>query len=221
MIVFVAGMQRSGSTFAFNVARDVLRQRGSLYQEATFEIAEQLEAAQRAQHVLLKSHQMDRLGIALAQHGAIKVICSIRRPEDAVASWMQTFGFSEDDAVQIIRQWLAFYDEIKGVALTVPYETIDRYPLIVARRIGRFLFRDVGWTEAVRIARRHAKRKVQAAVEQLARSDGGVKDIGFSYYDTKTFFHRRHVSSLRSQPADARLPAEQAARIRAAFQRPQ
>jgi hypothetical protein len=217
MIVFVAGMQRSGSTFAFNVARDVLLRRGSLYQESAFEIAPQLEAAQGAQHVLLKAHQMDSLGLALARHGAIRVLCTIRNPEDAAASWMQTFGFSEADAIDTMQQWLSFHAKIKDVALTLPYDVIDRHPVIAARRIGRFLFPDVCWVEAWRVARRHSKRRVKAAADQLAQTDAGVKDIGFSYYDTATFFHRRHVSSLTSQPAAARLSSEQAARLREAF----
>lgn len=41
-IVFIAGMPRSGSTFSFNVARDVLRARGSVYQEAPPNISQEL-----------------------------------------------------------------------------------------------------------------------------------------------------------------------------------
>jgi len=31
-------------------------------------------------------------------------------------------------------------------------------------------------------------------------------DIGFSFYDGQTYFHRRHVSGPRSRPARERVP---------------
>ncbi|MBW4034830.1 MULTISPECIES: hypothetical protein [Acidiphilium] len=217
MIVFLAGMQRSGSTFAFNIARDVLTKRGKLHQQAAFDIPAELAAAGPCDHLLLKSHDMDELGINLARTGAIRVICTIRRPEDAVASFMETFGLPEADSIILIKAWLALYEKIRDVALTLDYDFLDRHPIRAAHTIGRFLSPDVGWREARTIARRHAKHAVKAMADHLDRTAPGVQDLGYSYYDQTTFFHRKHVSSLTSVAAEQRLPPDQAARIRQAF----
>lgn len=217
MIVILAGMQRSGSTFAFNVVRDVLRRRGSVHHDASYDIPAALAAAGDAAHLLLKTHDMDPLGIALARAGAVRVICTVRRPEDSVASFMQVFGFSETDAVAMVKAWLGLYARLRPVALTVDYDLIDRHPIRAARTIGRFLCPDVGWREAAAVARRHSKRRVKAAADRLTRSDATVRDLGYSYYDQDTLYHRNHVSSLASQSAKTRLPAEQVTRIRKAL----
>jgi hypothetical protein len=53
---------------------------------------------------------------------------------------------------------------------------------------------------------------VKALTDNMKQDNPGVRDIGFSYYDVKTFYHRRHVSSIRPRLArailsDARITA--------------
>jgi hypothetical protein len=218
MIVFIAGMPRSGSTFSFNVARDVLRARGSVYQEAASpNFLPELARAGDAEHVLFKVHELDETGVLLARYGAARVICTIRRPEDAVSSWMQTFDCSEEDSILVVRKWLRLYMMLRPFALTISYRTVDRHPLIAARRIMRFLVPNARLTEIWHSASRHAKAEVKKRTEGLSRDQRDVKDIGFSWYDTNTFFHRRHVSSLKSLSALERLPPAQVQKIRAAL----
>jgi hypothetical protein len=218
MIVFIAGMPRSGSTFSFNVARDVLRARGPVYQEAPPpNILPELARAGNAEHLLLKVHQLDETGVSLARYGAVRVICTIRKPEDAVSSWMQTFDCCEEDSISVIRDWLRLYIMLQPFALTIGYRTVDHRPFTAARRIMRFLVPNVRLPEIWHSARRHAKSEVKKRTEALSRDRPDVRDIGFSWYDTHTFFHRRHVSSLQSRSALERLPFEQVERIRAAL----
>jgi hypothetical protein len=218
MIVFIAGMPRSGSTFSFNVARDVLRARGSVYQEAPPpNVLQELDKAGDAEHVLLKIHQLDEEGVLLARYGGARVICTIRKPEDAVSSWMQTFDCSEEDSISVIREWLRLYIMLQPFALTISYRTVDLHPFIAARRIMRFLVPSVRLTEIWQSARRHAKAEVKKRTDTLSRDRRDVKDIGFSWYDADTFFHRRHVSSLKSYSALERLAPEQVERIRVAL----
>lgn len=217
MIVFVAGMQRSGSTFAFNVARDVLMARGDVHQEVSGDVAATLSRAGGTRHVLMKAHSADAPTLALARHGAFRTIITVRRIEDAAASWIGTFGWSEAQTVEHLRAWLALYTELRDTALVVPYAELDRRPWRAAWRIGRSISPDMGVLEARRIARRHGKAAVKRRTDAMARDASDVQDIGFSYYDQATYFHRRHVSSLRSRPAEARLPPDQIARLRAAL----
>ena len=219
MIAFVAGMQRSGSTFAFNVARDVLRARGQLYQEAPAEadVAAALARAGDAEHVLIKAHTAGPLAVALTRHGAVRAICTMRRVEDAAASWIEAFGWSETETVEYLRAWLVLYAQLRAVALLVPYAQLDRRPWLAAWRIARYLCPDATPAEVLGIARRHAKARVKRQADGLQSGGARVEDIGFSYYDRATLFHRRHVSSLRSRRAEERLAPDQLARIRTAL----
>jgi hypothetical protein len=217
MIVLVAGMPRSGSTFSFNVARELLLARGSVHQEATYDVAGMLERSGGADHLLLKAHATDRATMALARHGAFRTIITVRRIEDSIASWLDTFGWSDAEAVQHLRDWIQLYIGLRDVALIVPYEQVDRRPAWAAWRIARFLCPGVRPSEALRIARRFSRARVKAHADTLTADGDGVTNIGFSYYDTQTYFHRRHVSGLRSRPAHERVPPARLACVTAAL----
>jgi hypothetical protein len=81
----------------------------------------------------------------------------------------------------------------------------------------RFLFPGATIIEAWRSSGRCSKAEVKKRVDALPREGPNVKDIGLSWYDTNTFFHRRHVSSLKSRSAEERLSSNQVVRIRAAL----
>ncbi len=218
MIVVIAGMYRSGSTFSFNVARELLLRRGSLHQSTGPDIYEALSNS-NTDHILLRAHELDATSIRLCQVGGARVICTTRHPTDAVASLIEVFEWSEEEAVERIRQWLHLYQEIKGVALTVNYSEIDRRPIGAVRQMGKYLVGRVGVGEILDIARRYSKANVKVTTDRLERSSPGVQDIGFSWYDNNTYFHRRHISSLRTRSAEQRLPQEQVRRIEAALLR--
>jgi hypothetical protein len=84
-------------------------------------------------------------------------------------------------------------------------------------RISRFLYPDTGVVEILQSAKRHAKAGVKIRTDALPREGDDIEDVGLTWYDTNTFFHRSDVSSLKSRPAEERMPAEQVARIRAAL----
>lgn len=208
MIVLIAGMPRSGSTFSFNVAREVLLARGRVHQEATYDVARVLERSGRANHLLLKSHTADRATMALARHGALRTVITIRNIEESIASGVETFGWSDAEAVEHLRAWIQLYIGLRDVALIVPYEQINRTPAYAAWRIARHLVPTVGLFEVLRTTRKFSRARVKAHVDALTVDAEGVTNLGFSYYDEQTYFHRRHVSGLRSRPADQRVPKE-------------
>ena len=186
MIVLLAGMQRSGSTFAFNVAREVLQKRGTTHQESHANIVDVLERGSGADHVILKTHVGDSTAVALARHDACRTICTVRRVEDAVASWITTFGASEEDSIDLMRRWLLFYVKIREHALLVPYELIDRHPWRATLRIARYLDPHAGLRETHAIKTRFAKAEVMRRSNEMSRQDAGIVDVGFSYHDGQT-----------------------------------
>jgi hypothetical protein len=97
--------------------------------------------------------------------------------------------------------------------LIVSYDEIDRRPWFATWRIARAICPVVGPAEVIRIARRFSKAEVKRQVDRLAPGSPEVTDIGFSYFDNATFFHRRHVASLVSRPAEERLAHERLSRI--------
>ena len=215
MIVCLAGMPRSGSTFSFNVVREVLRTRGTIYQEPCDDVLGAVHRSEGVQHILVKTQGLDDPSMELAKAGAFQVIITVRRVEDAIASWTSIFGeVTEDALIEIMRRWLRMFCELRNQAVIVTYEQIDNHPWLAAWRIARSVCRNVGPMEIFRIARQLDKAAVKRQVDRMQPDDEGVHDMGWSYYDAQTFFHRRHVSEIVSRPAEERLPQERLAHIR-------
>lgn len=212
MIVVVAGMQRSGSTFSYNVARELLDARGGVSTFATNSLMEALSPPTTARHVIIKTHAPDDLINSLLKKDGVPCLCTVRKPEDAIASWMHVFGFTFQESVSTYRQWLMWHQSMFRHMLNLRYEEIDKYPVLAIRKISRYLVHDWGLAETARIWRCNRKDTIHAQTKQLACEDS--IDIGFSHYDRRTFYHRRHISSLNSRAATECLPKEQIQFIR-------
>jgi len=218
MIVFVGGMPRSGSTFAFNVVRDVLLARGSVHQEATNDLIGAVGRAGDAAHIIIKAHSLDEPVLTIARHGAFRTIITIRRIEDAIASWLEVFPDLPDPVCwDMMRGWLNLYRQIGSTGLRMSYDTIDRRVWVAAWKIGRYIARDVTPFEINRIVWRYRKAAVKERADALSSADENIESAGWTYYDKATFFHRRHVSSLVSVPAERRLSADILRRVRSEF----
>ena len=214
MIVFVAGMPRSGSTFTFNIIRGLLRSRGRTHQAALESVLLALEEAGSADHVIFKGHGADEITVKLVKLGAVKAVCSVRRPEDAIASWMDSFGFTVEESIAAMDRWLLLYRQLRGHALSIPFETIDTDPFGAAWKIAQYVCPDSKPEDVDSICRAFTKEKVRRLSEKIAGGEGSIEDIGFSQYDRETFFHRRHVTSLEERKAEARIGSGQIDRIR-------
>ncbi len=218
MIVLLAGMPRSGSTFSFNVAREILSTRGSVYQEACDDVVGAVGRSGGADHVLVKTHDLDEPSLALARAGAICIIMTVRRVEDAMASWFDAFGsVPEPIALDFMQHWICLFQHLRTQALIIPYKQIDRRPWLAVWRIARAICPIVYPSEVLAITHRLSKAAVKRQTDTLPIEAQGVVDLGFSHYDARTFFHRRHVSHLKSRSAEQRLSSERLETIRAAL----
>lgn len=217
MIVFLGGMQRSGSTFSFNVVREFLSRRGRIYQEPTPDVFAALNAAKDADHVIIKAHQCDPMTIRLIQVKAVKSIVTIRRPEDAIASWITTFGFDLETSITHYKNWIEMFDQIKNHSLIIRYEELDKNPLYTIWRIAQYIDVAINPIELFGIRRRQSKSSIKEFTDRIAVEDDNVTNIGFSYYDKNSFLHRKHISSIISRSAADRIGAEAVEKIRSAF----
>jgi len=200
MIVVVAGMYRSGSTFSFNVVREMLEARGGATSISSNSLdATILNNVERA-HVVLKGHMPDPQCVELIRAGSAMCICTYRKPEDAIESWVQAFGFDVERSLELVRQWLTWHRSIVNHATNIRYEKLDRAPLSVIMEIQRKLFQVGNVTEALALRWKYDKTAIKNAYDNLVESET-TTNIGFSYFDSKTLFHRRHVTSLGSHVA--------------------
>lgn len=211
MLVLIAGMPRSGSTFSFNIAKEALALTGPVEHVADRTL---LPYAGRGGTVIVKAHELDAQSIELVKAGAVKVICTYRTPEDAIASWMDTFGYDIEASIETILAWLEMYRAIAPHALTISYDDIERSPREVAAAIARHLMPNVHPLHLSKIWRDHAKANVLKRVAAMERGGPGVVDLGFSFNDADTLYHRRHVTQLEPQTASDRLSTYDLAHIR-------
>lgn len=210
-------MQRSGSTFSFNIARELLLRRGLVYQVTANSLQPSIENSNRSDHIILKAHDTDNFTIRLLQLGAIKSVCTVRKPEDSIASWMTVFGFSLKDSISHMQAWLNMYSLIRPYSLTLPYTQIEQNPAHAAWEIAKYICPDADVQEVSSIVRNYSRSRLKRMTDGLRRDDDGIKDIGFSYYDEQTFLHRGHVSGHRGQQAEDRIGLDAVRTIRDAL----
>lgn len=192
MLVSVCGMPRSGSTYSFNIVREFLGARGGV-DAAASHVTDQVISESTAKHVVVKNHDVDAFGTRLLDIGAMKGVCTIRNPFDAIESWMDVFGFDLSQAVDDFQKWLVSYDKFKSSVLVLRFEDIEKRPLVVSWAIARHLGFIAGPLELLALKKKYSKASVRKISHQLKSDDAGVLDIGFSYFDKTNFFHRRHV----------------------------
>lgn len=213
MIVFVGGMPRSGSTFTFNIARETLGRLGKVAAIPVDRLDAALENLDNEQHLIVKAHGTDVALGRLIQVGGATCICSFRKPEESVASWMRTFGFGFEEALGVVQAWLLWHKKFSHLAMNIDYRDIELRPLRTILQIQRHLLGRVHYAEAVRLWRVYDRDQVAARVSDLEKNSETV-DIGFSYYDKSTFFHRRHVSPPGQRTANDSLSSQQIAHVR-------
>lgn len=214
MIVIVAGMQRSGSTFSFNVVREFLESRGGVSVFATNSLPGAASASIDARHSIIKTHDPDEQINERLRRREIPCICTVRKPEDAIASWMQVFGFSMHESLDTYKTWLAWHRSMHPFMLNVRYDELDNHPMMAIRRIGKYLIGNGRFGETTRIWWKLRKRSVFKQSRLIRRDAVSTTDIGFSHYDNRTLFHKNHVSSVESRLATELLPSNDVRLIR-------
>jgi len=213
VIVVAGGMIRSGSTFSFNIVREALALRGPVATATANSIDPSLFAHSADRHFVLKTHAPDDDILTRIKEGTIKCICTIRRPEDAIASWMRVFGSSLEVGIESIKCWLGWYLTVIDQVLTIDFQTVDCFRRMAILEILEYIGAnsDNGLVEMLEA--KYEKLSLKMKYDALVKSDDTV-DVGFSYYDKETFLHRRHISSDEVQSAKNELSSDQALKIR-------
>jgi len=212
MIAIAGGMIRSGSTFAFNVLREALLVDGTVEVASSNSIPEAAYLRSNREHFILKSHAPDEAVLEKIRRRVLPCVCTIRNPVDAISSWMHTFDLPIESGIESVRTWLTWYTSVKTEVLTIQFDEIEMDPLSAIDRIVRYIGVSLAPQFAAALAEKYSKVALKRQYDALERTEGAV-DLGFSYYDPVTFFHRRHISNPEAGHAGGELRPDQTSRI--------
>jgi hypothetical protein len=212
MIVVIAGMFRSGSTFTFNIARELLH--GDIRTLSTNSVSTDDMDWAANKHLVIKSHGPDNQIIEMIRSGQAKCIITYRLPEEAVASWIDTFGGTFEDALNVVKGWLEWHQHFDAPALYIPYECIEAHPRRGILRLQHYIQGRTDRPHARQLIARYSKAAVKTKFDALQEGPTTV-NIGFSYFDPVTFFHRKHVTMLGRRSPSLTLSLEQIEAVQA------
>jgi hypothetical protein len=213
VVVVIGGMHRSGSTFSFNIVKETLAQTGPV-EIVVGNLINSSVARAHNQHLVLKTHFPDEDILQRIKDGSVRCVCTIRRPADAIASLMRTFDFSLEQGIDLVKRWVDWYCSVWESVLSLDYHILDRQPRVAIPRIIEYMDcrNDEGLVEM--LAARYEKSALKTVYDSLPNDERTV-DMGYTYYDKETLFHRRHISLLDSRSAEFDLALDHMAQIRA------
>jgi Sulfotransferase domain len=213
--LLIGGMHRSGSTFSFNIAREQLSRTGPVIAAVAESFDESKSIADDA-HYIIKSHTPTDMVTRGIREGRVKCICTIRKPEDAIASFMHAFGFDLEPMIGQALNWLSWYSSVCAEVFTIKYELIDESPVTAISLMDRYLTGATCDDRCRDLALKYAKSPLKAELDEM-QEDSNTTNIGFSYYHNETLFHRRHISSVISRTASDVISDADIHRIRGAL----
>jgi hypothetical protein len=199
VIVIVSGMPRSGSTWSYNVCRQILDQAGMPLDPATGLYGDGDEVDEIVARgpmpgaaLLVKCHIPGRRTVAAMKAGRVRNIYTYRDPRDAVASLRRTFGTSFRNSVRVIHRWLRFVDDVAAleVSLGIDYRQIETAPeravAAVAETLGVELRPDRAAAIAAALGRDEMRKRATAGSGETAR-------LASIEHDTVTGLTRNHI----------------------------
>jgi hypothetical protein len=124
--VLAAGMVGSGSTYLYNVIREILASDPRIPAVAAYsDDWNPLFMVHR--RLVLKSHCGIETLAPLAERGILLPVVSVRHPGDSVCSDMERFGFAFDIALKRVELSLKFCAALRQLQETVLYRYEDRF----------------------------------------------------------------------------------------------
>src|ERR1041385_6678841 len=204
MVILCDGMGRSGSTWSFNVAVQLLRSYDSnrktfgFYNEKPAVLAAAVRP--RSSNLVVKSHALDPISYELCCTGRIKAIYTWRNPYDVVVSCTRMFGSTVEHWVATLQRWLQLWSfHLRtGSACIVPYESIVKEPWAAIGRIAAYLglslepdcLEKIGQEVSFEAVKRFSQHVNELKPPRLIQS-------GEYVFDRETLLHKDHIRDGR------------------------
>ena len=216
MIVFCDGMQRSASTWAFNVcvkllaAGPPLARIYSVFHENAGELLSSLPL--EYDHLVVKCHHLDATAKTLIRTGAAKAVYTHREALDAIASYMLMFHRPFDEALGAIRDSLLLWRFQRDYpnCYTAGYAAIREAPRERTAEIARFLGLDLSADALGRVEAQTSFGAMKRVSDELGTQDPSqLIRVGGLAHDPQTLLHRHHLRDGGSGYGREVLSAEQ------------
>jgi len=240
--IWISTPPRTGSTWLFNVAREILRLAGftTLPKRPPQQVHEMLEIARRE---AWPDNDPSRVWV-LKIHGLLlrrdipqsRIITSLRDPRDVLVSFMRFMNTSFEHALEtsagVMRYAEAYRDFPPELMLIVDYADIEARPATVAMTVARFLDAPLAPVDAQRIVERYSRERVRELTEQTTRSLQEKLAAGIAIprdevvlrdekveraFDVTTGFQTGHITSAIPGEWRKLLSAEQKRRVSERF----
>ena len=192
-LVIAFGMPRSGSTWAYNVVRNLLIASSgeicALFCRSLQEIPD--DVATSGLPIVIKSHNCSHFPQRLYDCG--KTVVSIRDPRDAVVSAMQMFGYSFDLALAIVAKSANSTFAVETNGLVLKYEEVFADPSRHIGRVADVLDCPAPLDWVARLAQDLMPEQVGRRIQTL-QLEGRLGDVSDPFsHDPETQWHPGHL----------------------------
>lgn len=213
-IFFVAGVFRSASTWAANVAAAILETRAPTRIVVADSYLDLFRAACLVrEQIVVKTHKPDSTLRFFFEHAQPPLILTVREPSACVASLILQFGSDLRTAWDDVVLSCDGVERIAGVAqhLLLRYED-DPRDLASVSRIARHLGVGLSVEAAEDIAARFSTSRVRAVIDSLCEQGiFGVPPQPFIWHD-RSHWHHNHIGTGQDRACEV-LNARQIAGI--------
>ncbi|MBI3513619.1 MAG: sulfotransferase domain-containing protein [Proteobacteria bacterium] len=202
MLVLCTGMIRSGSTWSFNVVKQLLARAAPAVRGGyADEVGEALRLhGAAADHLVVKCHAPDVLGRAMIKQRLCRTIYTYREPLEAVVSAIGLKNSHLEEATARIKaslELLRFQIEAGGVRC-LWYGDVVENPQACVEAIAEYLGLALPPEAIVEVAERLSRENVRRLIKAQARS-ASQTSRGGALWDSDTLFNDHHI---RDNPAD-------------------
>jgi hypothetical protein len=207
MIVFVAGMSRSGSMWTYNVVRAIFETKGwsVLPREVPIDeyplIKSALASEQKENEVYcIKTHS--QLKSPMPTKHDVRIINNIRDVRDACLSFMRfmhaDFEAGKDAMMRMMKTTDYYSHVFGGNMLSVRYEDLTSTPLNVLEKICGFL--NIGLTEHEKkeILHKFDKSNIQKKLQELPKVESDERILVDPEYNSKYKFGRNSDGTYKT-----------------------
>jgi hypothetical protein len=192
--VLAAGMVGSGSTYLFNVIREILASDTRVPTVAAYS-DDWSPLFMTHPRLVLKSHCGTLTLAPLAERGVLLPVVSVRHPGDSVCSDMERFGFAFNIALKRVELSLKFCAALRPLPDTVLYRYEDRFaanPRTVAG-LAQILGIRLPAERLAGIARQYEAASVRAYAETLDGNPNLMRSPTGDAWCRTTQIHRGHI----------------------------
>lgn len=207
MIIYCLGMEASGSTWIYNVVREIFAVHEISHVAFRVEEFEQIadDRAHEAKNIIMRAHNVNSFLLRFLEASDTKTIISLRDPRDCVASCIQRFGEyggklipTCNDITRNLASALSARNALRN--LTFFYEDGFTTRTESVLQCAEFLGLPISEAQATAIFDRYTPESIKRLIAQLAENRDErlfVDAVTHNIMDRETSFHRTHISDMR------------------------